>query len=146
MQAQELGGESHGIQSSDLLITRCQILFLVHSKGYIRWKKKLGLIKLEMFICTSPLFIMSLWILSSFSTEVQETWWKPVLLAPLHQSTCHTAVIPDFPAIAQTRQEGWLVACSLAVFSDSNTRVPLVAKKWKAGIQIYIMHQFAQQY
>lgn len=73
MQVQELGGESHGIQSSDLLITRSQILFLVHSKGYIRWKKKLGLIELEMFIYTSPLFIMSLWILSSFSTEVQET-------------------------------------------------------------------------
>lgn len=35
VQAQELGGESHAIQGPDLLITRSQILFLVHSKGYI---------------------------------------------------------------------------------------------------------------
>lgn len=134
VQAQELGGESHAIQGPDLLITRSQILFLVHSKGYIyiyiRWKKKLGIIELEMFIYISPLFIMPLWILSSPSTEVQETWCKPVLLAPLHQSKCHTAVIPDFPAIAQTHQEGWLVAWSLAAFYAWNTRI----ESWGSNI------------
>lgn len=112
-------------QVSDTFLSSFKRLYI-----YIRWKKKLGIIELEMFIYISPLFIMPLWILSSPSTEVQETWCKPVLLAPLHQSKCHTAVIPDFPAIAQTHQEGWLVAWSLAAFYAWNTRI----ESWDSNI------------